>query len=253
MKNHIQIPLAALFTFFFVSFSINLAWGEIEVKDLKGRKMKIDVLSYTQSSGNVRIKRLSDNAMFNVKISVFDPESQKKIKEVAPKAKAKLLAKVSVGRRRQNVRGSSYMERQTITAKATIENESRDIDFIEGKATVFLVAREMRRFSDKSADYGKILKKESFHVTVNPGREFKYECKPVVTEYDSDRDETNLGGWEYYGWMLIVEDKDGDVLAVETSIGNLKKEVDVDPRIGEVFLQLTEGKLVEKNLSVRKR
>lgn len=228
------------------------AVAEIEVKDVKGRKMKIDVLSYTVSSGNVRIKRTSDGAVFNTRMTAFDAASQEKIKQVAPVAKAKMLSKVSVGRRRKNVKGSSFMERQTITAKATIENESRDIDFVDGKGTVLLVAREMGRFSDKNDDYGKILLKENFGVTVNPGKEFKFECKPVVTEYDSDRDNSNIGGWEYYGWVIILQGKDGSVNSVETSIGNLKKEVDEDPRIGDAFLSLKKGSLVEKNLTVRK-
>ena len=227
--------------------------AEIEVKDAKGRKMKIEVVSYTASSGNVRIKRVSDGAIINTKIHAFDTASQEKIKQAAPLVKAKLLSKVSVGRRRKNVRGSSYMERQTITAKATIENESRDTDFVDGKGTILLVAREMGRFSNKNDDYGKILHRESFHVTVNPGKEFKYECKPVVTEYDSDRDSSNIGGWEYYGWVIIVQGKDGSVHSLETSIGNLKKEVDEDPRIGQAFLSLKTGKLVEKNLTAKKR
>ena len=113
-----------------------LAMAEIEVQDTKGRKMKIEVLSYTASSGNVRIKRVSDGAIFNTKINAFDTASQESIRKAAPLAKAKLLSKVSVGRRRKNVRGSSYMERQTITAKATIENESRDTDFIDGTQVV---------------------------------------------------------------------------------------------------------------------
>ena len=228
------------------------ALAEIEVRDVKGRSMKIDVLSYTASSGNVRIKRSSDGAIFNTKMNAFDAASQEKIKQAAPVVKAKLLSKVSVGRRRKNVKGSSYMERQTITAKATVENESRDTDFVDGKGTILLVAREMGRYSNKNDDYGKILHKENFSLTVNPGKEFKFECKPVVTEYDSDRDSSNIGGWEYYGWVIILQGKDGSVHSVETSIGNLKKEVQEDPRIGEAFLALNKGKLVEKNLSARK-
>lgn len=227
------------------------ALSAIEVKDLKGRTMSVEVLGYTQSSGNTRIKRLPDGAIFNVKISMFDSASQDKIIAAAPKARAKLDAKLSVGRRRERVEDSSYMKRQTITGKVAIENDSRDIDFINGKATVLLVARQTKRYADDDADYGKILHKEKFDTSLKAGQSFNYECKPVVTEYDSDRDSSNIGGWEYYGWMLIIQEADGTVHSVETSIGNLKKEVDENPELGEVYLGLEVGKLVEKNLANR--
>lgn len=242
-KGALLCVLSALATF------PTILCAAIEVQDLNGRKMSVDVLSYTASSGNVRIKRLPDGTMFNVKLNLFDPASQKKIIEVAPKAKPRLLARVSAGKRRERLGDSSYMKKQTITATATIENDSRDIDFVGGKGTILLVARQTERYANRDADYGKILQKETFTATINPGKVFKFECKPVVTEYDSDRDSSNIGGWEYYGWVLVMQDKDGDIVAVETSIGNLKKEVEQDPVIGRLFLELSEGKIVEKNLS----
>lgn len=235
--------------FLVVLMSPCFAFAEIEVTDLKGRKMKVDVLAYTESSGNTRIKRVSDGAVFNVKISIFDKDSQLKIAQAAPKAKAKLVSKVSVGRRRERLGSSSYMKKQTITAKVTIENDSRDIDFPKGKGTVLLVARQTRRYSDNDADYGKILHKEQFSAALKAGETFKFECKPVITEYDSDRDSSNIGGWEYFGWMLVVEESDGTIHSVETSIGNLKKETEEDPQIGEIFKNLKVDQLVEKNLS----
>lgn len=213
--------------------------------------MTVDVLAYTESSGNVRIKRVNDGAIFNVKLNIFDSASQEKIKAAAPKQKARLEVNVSVAKRRQDVPGSSYMERQTIKAKAKIENASRDIDFIDGKGTILLVGREMKRFANRDADYGKIIHKESFSATLNPGREMEYEFKPIVTEYDSDKDSTNIGGIAYYGWLLVIQEKDGSIHSVETSIGNLKKESDEDPGIGKIFLGLNVGQLVEKNLSKR--
>ena len=222
------------------------------VKDTQGRSMEVEVLGYTASSGNTRIKRTSDGAIFNVKIDMFDSASQEKIKEVAPKARAKLVSKLSVGRRRERLGDSSYMKKQTITAKAAIENDSRDIDFLNGKATVLLVARQTARYANREEDYGKILHKENFNVSIRAGEDFSYECKPVVTEYDSDRDASNIGGWEYYGWMMIIQDEDNEIHSVETSIGTLKKEVDETPAIGEIYLSLTVGKHVEKDLANRK-
>ncbi len=214
--------------------------------------MSVEVLSYTASSGNARIQRTSDKAIFNVKISMFDSASQEKITKAAPKATAKLLAKLSAGRRRENLGSSSYMEKQTITAKATVENQSRDIDFVKGKGTILLVARQTKRFSDSDADYGKVLLKESFDISLNPGKVVNFECKPVETTYDSDKDSTNIGGWEYYGWLMVIQEENGDIHSIETSIGNLKKETDQNPQIGKEFLKLNVESVVEKNLATKK-
>lgn len=233
----------------FTVFSFFPLIASIEVEDTKGRKMTIDVLAFTQSSGNVKIKRVSDGSMFTVKLEMFNKASQEAIKKVAPKAKAKLDVKVTVAKKQRDVKGSYYMERQTITAKINIENESRDVDLTKAKGTMFLVGRAQKRYADSDQDYGKILHKESFSANAKPFQSMTYETKPFTTEYDQDRDYTNLGGWKYYGWMLVLQEEDGSVHSVRTSIGNLKKEVDAYPELGKTYLALKAGQVVQKNLA----
>lgn len=224
--------------------------GEIEVTDIKGRKMTVEVISYTESSGNVRIKR-ADGQFFNVKLDIFAPASQDEIVANAPKAKAELVIKVSVGKRRKQQGDSSFMKDQTISASFTVENDSRDIDFPEGEATLFLIGRQTRRYSEDSADYGKVLSKQKFPVVVKAGEETKLEARSIVTSYDSDRDYTNVGGFEYYGYLLVLKDADGEVHTVETSLGQLKKDVEEDPSMGIKLAAIGEGALVQKNLKAR--
>ncbi|MDF1849893.1 MAG: hypothetical protein P1U85_03600 [Verrucomicrobiales bacterium] len=189
-----------------------------------------------------------DGQVFEVKIDVFDLESQKSIIENAPKPKAELLIQTSVGKRNKRQSGSSYMKDQTISASVKIENDSRNIDFSEGKGTLFLIARQTRRYSDRDSDYGKVLSKQTFNISVKASEERKFEAQPIVTSYDSDRDETNIGGWAYYGYLFILQDKDGEIHSVDCSIGNLKKDVESDPTLAKKILPLTKESLVEKNL-----
>lgn len=223
----------------------------LEVKNLQGKSLDIEVLGYNKSSGNVRMKRTSDGMVLNVQLNIFDAESQKQIIKVAPKAKADLEAKVSIGRRRKDVPGSSYMKTQTITAKVMLENNSRDIDFSKGTATLLMVGRQTKRYANDSSDYGQILAKQSFQVNLVPSQEAKYEAKPIVTKYDSDRDSSNVGGWEYYGWVLVIQDETKTIHTIETNIGNLKTDVEKNPRIGANFLKLNKGQTVEKDLRKR--
>jgi len=222
------------------------------VTDSQGRSMDVEVIAYNQSSGNLKIKR-SDGQQFNVKIGMFDVASQQLIAENAPKLKADLDIKVSVGKRRSRQGDSSYMKDQTISASVAVENESRDIDFPEGNGTLLLIARQTKRYSEDGADYGKVLSKQKFNIAAKSGEATSVEAKPIVTSYDSDRDSTNVGGWEYYGYAFILVDADGEIYTVETSIGNLKKDVEENPVIGKELLALGEGSLVEKNLATRKQ
>lgn len=243
MNPFIYLLLVTLFTL--------SADASIKVTDSQGRSMEVDVLHYNRSSGNVKIKK-ADGQIFAVKISIFDAESQKRIEEAAQKARAKLLIDVSVGKRRSRQGNSSYMKDQTISASVNIENQSRDIDFSQGKGTIFLVAQQTKRYSEKNADYGKVLSKQSFTPAMLAGESIKFEAKPIITSYDSDRDSTNVGGWEYYGYISLLEDSDGEFHSIETSIALLEREIDDAPNMGKELLKLQEGSLVEKNLTRRK-
>ncbi len=225
--------------------------AEIEVTDTQGRSMTVDILSFNKTTREVKLRRTSDSAVFSVSLDVFASESQAEILKVAPRPKANLLSKVSVSRRRRDVKDSFYMEIQTISAKAIIENDSRDLDFADGEGTLFLIARETKRYANRDEDYGKVLQRESFPISVKSGEVFEFENTPVQTKYDSDKDYTNVGGWEYYGWVLIIQKADGTVHTTATSIGNLQKEVEENPELGVAFLKLKEEELVEKNLERR--
>jgi hypothetical protein len=222
----------------------------IQVTDTKGRSMEVDVLAHTPKTGQTKIKR-TDGQVFNVNINMFDEASQKRIVENAPKPSAELLVRVSVGKRRKRQGDSSYMKDQTITASITVENDSRDIDFNDGTGTLFLIARQTRRYAEDDADYGKVLSKQTFRITTKADKEASYEAKPVITSYDSDRDSSNVGGWEYYGYLFILEDDEKAIKEVVTSIGNLKKDVESDTTLAKKLLGLSQESIVQKNLEKR--
>ncbi len=243
----VSFSVSLILVFFCFSLS---SIAEIAVKDVKGREMSIKVLGYTKSTGEVKMSR-SDGQVFVVNLNVFDTESQGKIIAAAPPERARLAISVSAGKRRERKGDSSYMKNQTVTAKAKVENESRKINFSKGKGTVILVARQTARFANRDEDYGKILLKQQFNIDVEAGREFEYECKPLVTSYDSDKDSSNVGGWMYYGYVFIVQNEDGTIASATTSIGNLQKTVEEVPEASRKLLALSEGAVVQKNLSAR--
>lgn len=223
----------------------------IIVKDTKGRAMDVEVLSFTKSSGNVRIKR-KDGNIFNLKISLFDEESQKKIEAAAPAAFPKLDINISVGKRRQKHDGSFYMKRNLVSVTAKIKNISRDIDLPKCHFTIFLIGRNSKRYADRKLDWSKILSIQKFETAILASKEFSHELVPISTSYDSDKDYTNLGGWEFDGYLLVIQKPDGEILMGKSSIGPLKTAVTNNPQLLEKALEFSENLQLNRDFSPMK-
>ena len=222
--------------------------GQIVVSNPQGQTMTVEVLSYTASSGNVQIKR-DDGQVINTKISVFDTESQEKIKANAPKELARLDLDVSIGRKRARQGSSSYMKNQTISAKVKVTNQSRDIDLAETKFTLLLVGRNSRRYANRSEDWYKILSNQTFNTKLPAGKFSEHELKSIRTEYDSDKDSTNVGGWEFEGYLLVAQDADGKVIATKTTLGDVKTYTVKVEKLLLAAIALKEGSETKHDLS----
>lgn len=220
----------------------------IEVKNKKGQAMDVEVLSYTESSGNLKIKRNPDGAVFNLKIGIFDKPSQEAIRKAAPKVFPALDIKVSTGKRRERLGDSSYMKKQTVTAGVKVKNDTRDIDLEECTFTILLIARNMKRYDERDVDGAKILSKQSFKKSIPAGQLIEYEFKGLETTYDSDRDNSNIGGWEFDGYLFAVQDGKGEIVDAKSSIGHIQASVLEDPVAIKDALKLKEGDTATRNL-----
>ncbi len=227
-----------------------LAAAPIEVSNKAGQSMTVEVLSHTASSGNVRIQRI-DGQIFNTKLEVFDAASQEKIVANAPKEVAKLEMDVSVGKKRRDQGSSTFMENMTITTSAKISNVTRDIDLGETSFTILLVARNSRRYADRTQDWYRILSVQKFSTQLPAGKFSEHELKPVLTSYDSDKDSSNLGGWEFEGYLLVAQDPAGKILATKTSLGTVSTTTVKDEKLILDALKLSEGMETEHDLKPR--
>jgi len=222
----------------------------IEVANKAGQSMTVEVLSYTASSGNVRVKR-ADGQIFNTKLDVFDAASQEKIIANAPKEVAKFEMDVSIGKKRKDQGSSTYMENMTITTSAKISNVTRDTDLGETNFTILLVARNSRRYANRSEDWYKILSVQKFSTQLPAGKFSEHELKPVATSYDSDKDSSNLGGWEFEGYLLVAQDPAGKILATKTSLGTVSTTTVKEEKLILDALKLGEGMETEHDLKPR--
>lgn len=224
----------------------------IEVSNTSGQKMSVEVLAYTASSGNVRVKR-SDGQIFNTKIDVFDLASRERIIANAPVEVPKFDMDVSVGKKRKDQANSTFMENMTISTSVTITNQSRDIDLGETKLTILFVARNSRRYADRSQDWYKILSVQRFSTQLDAGKSSRHELQPIETSYDSDKDKSNLGGWEFEGYLLVAADAAGKIIATKTSLGQVSTTTVKDEKLLQEALKLREGTETNHDLTPRGR
>lgn len=203
----------------FLAMALPAAAGAIEVKNTAGQVMEVEVLGYHKSSGNLRIKRSGDGRIFNTKIDLFDEASRKEIEAAAPELTPELGVEVSIGKRRARQGDSSFMKTQEITTTLKITNRTQNIDLARSKFTILLLGRSTSRYRDRNADMGKVLAKETFEQGIPAGRQIELECKPVKTSFDSDFDSTNVGGWEYDGYVLVIQNAAGKIVDARSNIG----------------------------------
>jgi hypothetical protein len=235
-------------TLLLFSASLLARADQIVVSNPQGQKMTVEVLSYTASSGNVQIKR-DDGQILNTKLSVFDKESQEKIVANAPKELATLDLDVTIGRTRERQGASSYMKNQSISAKVKVTNQSRDIDLADTKFTILLVGRNSRRYANRDEDWYKILSNQTFDTKLAAGKFSEHELKSVRTSYDSDKDNTNVGGWEFEGYLLVAQDADGKVIATKTTLGDVKTYTVKVEKLLLAAIALKEGAETKHDLS----
>jgi hypothetical protein len=243
-------PIAASLLLAAGFFAQPLAAAPIDVANKSGQSMTVEVLSYAASSGNVRIQR-KDGQIFNTKLDVFDAASQEKIIANAPKEIAKFEMDVSVGKKRRDQGSSSFMENMTITTSVKISNVTHDIDLGETSFTILLVARNSKRYADRTQDWYRILSVQKFSTQLPAGKFSEHELKPVLTSYDSDKDSSNLGGWEFEGYLLVAQDPAGKILATKTSLGTVSTTTVKDEKLILDALKLSEGMETEHDLKPR--
>ncbi len=222
----------------------------IEVANTAGQKMTVEVLAYTASSGNVRVKR-ADGQIFNTKIDVFDPASRELIIANAPAALPEFTMDVSIGKKRKDQAGSSYMENMTISSSAKITNPSRDLDLPQTNFTILLIGRNSKRYADRSQDWLKILSVQKFQTELVAGKFSEHELDKIETEYDSDKDSSNVGGWEFEGYLLVAMDPQGKIIATKSSIGSVTTTTLKEEKRILAALQLGVGMEVNGDLTPR--
>jgi len=163
-------------------------------------------------------------------------------------AKAELTRKypalhiqAKVGKRNSPVAGSSYMMTMTMTPEIIIDSAHTQ-PMASASATFLLVTMETSAKYRRGEEELIIGTSETKGIpAVSKGSRRSIEFKPLLSRYDSDRDDSNIGGQEYKYYIMAVFADDNQFLHFETNCPELSRYLQAHPDLRVKFLGMKPG------------
>ncbi len=193
----------------------------LTVNDTRGRALEIELLSAVGK--DVRFKRVDNAKEFTVPLTQFDGPSQAKIKDEAATLPPELPPfdiDVVIGKRHDEA-DRFYMVDQKISTTIKLKNMSNDVALPKLKGRMVFVGRDQRTEDDFI-----VLSAQEFKVGLDPAEKSENELESFVTRYDGDsKGRGNVGGYQYYGYLIVFMDDKGEIVYDYTTSGPIRKAV----------------------------
>lgn len=238
---------ASLFACFALA-AASEAGTNLTVTSAKGQTIGIELLSF--EDGSVTFRRNGNPQEFTLPIASFDGTSQELIRKESaklPAALPKIKPEVVIGKRRK--KGNSwYMVRQEITCTVKLANLDLKTRAPSVKGTMLFIGQNRR-----TPGIFTILSNQSFEASLEPAQAFSKELEAFSTSYDSDnKGYGNVGGFQYYGYILALADGTGNIVLNEISSAGIRQELADKPTRLKEMLDMKKGQaLTEKMMPSR--
>ncbi|RYD35068.1 MAG: hypothetical protein EOP87_08005 [Verrucomicrobiaceae bacterium] len=195
----------------------------LSVTDLKGRSIEIDIVSL--AGDNVTFRRPGSPKEFTLAVTQFDDASQDLIRKQAaalPAAPPKLSVDVVIGKRRTDKADSYYMKTQEVTCTVRLTNLSNTNEVPSLKGKIVFIGQNTRTPSNFT-----VLSTQSFEASMKTGESVTRSTENFRTSYDSDnKGAGNVGGYQYYGYILALSDEAGNIVFNQTTTGSFRKALE---------------------------
>lgn len=163
-------------------------------------------------------------------------------------AKAAMLKKypslhiqAKVGKRNNPVGSSTFMMTMIMTPEVVVES-ARTQPMAAASAIFLLVTMETSAKYRKGEEELVVATSETRDIpAVEKGSRRSIEFEPLKTRYDSDRDDTNVGGQEYKYYIMAVFADDKQFLHFETNCPELSRYLQAHPDQRHVYLGMKPG------------
>lgn len=236
------------------AFASTAFCGELlTVADQKGRSLIIQLVALSDET--VTFTRQGDAKEYKLPISQFDQGSQERIRtqagemaasgvSKAPAAPYKIQPGVVIGKRRRDKGDSYYMEVQDITCTVKLTNLNSTVRAEGLKGSIVFIGRNTRK-----PDVYNVLSTQNFEAAVDGSGTFSKDMEPFKTSYDSDnKGAGNLGGYQYYGYVLALHDSTGKLILTETTTGSFRMALAAKKELLDAVLKYSKEATVSDKL-----
>ncbi len=216
----------------------------LAVTDDKGRSIEIELVSLVNDS--VTFRRSGNPKEFTVPMSQFAEPSQELIRKEAsqmPVVVPKIQPEVIIGKRRQ--KGDSYyMVSQEISCTIKLTNPSLTTRVPPLAGKIVFIGQNQR-----TPELLYILSSQTVEASIEPGKTFTKEMEPFMTSYDSDnKGMGNIGGYQYFGYILVLTDEEGKVVLDQATTGSLRQALNNKASLLKQIRNLSQGQLLTDKL-----
>jgi hypothetical protein len=141
--------------------------------------------------------------------------------------------------KRDEQRGTGYMEQMTISPNVTVES-SPTAKVADATATMIIITMDTKEKYVSRREVFNVHAAETISIpAVDRGGKREFEFKPTKVRYDAYRDATNIGGAIYKWYIFGLRDAaTKQILHFETNNTQLTKHVAANPGDRDRFLSL---------------
>ncbi|OYW77620.1 MAG: hypothetical protein B7Z37_03455 [Verrucomicrobia bacterium 12-59-8] len=185
--------------------------------------------------------------LISVSLNIAGQQPDKAIKAELGRKYPSLHIQAKVGKRNSPVAGSTYMMTMTMTPEVVIESAQTQ-PMASASATFLLVTMETSAKYRRGEEELIIATSETKGIpAVSKGSRRSIEFASLSSRYDSDRDDTNVGGQEYKYYIMAVFADDNQFLHFETNCPELSRHLQAHPDLRVKFLGMKPGEKFKTN------
>ena len=146
-----------------------------------------------------------------------------------------------VGTKRNKVPGSSYRQIMVTSPSLTIES-ARTQPMAAARATCLIITMDTARKYRNREEVYKVATSETLDIpAVDKGERRDFEFAKLTTQFDSERDYTNVGGDVYKYFLIAVFSDTQEILYFETNNPSLDAYLKKNPDQRLRFLSMKVG------------
>ncbi|MEM0969299.1 MAG: hypothetical protein AAF191_03950 [Verrucomicrobiota bacterium] len=194
--------------------------------------------SLIKVSGNTAYIQIASGKTYQLPLERLSEEDQRYVKDWQKKEEANFIPRLSLdfsSGKGDSKDGTDYDNRsQTLRPGVKVENRELEFHLKGAEGHVFLFGTDV--INRRSV---KVLSRQNFPIaSLAAGQELAWEGKPVKVQYDDNN--AARFGHAYSGYLAIITNKSGKILATAGTTSFIKK--------AEAALELKSGAIADRDL-----